>query len=89
MTLLLLLRKSSAQARIEGGDPCNRSDADYAVVDDKIVGRILPGDDHRETEVEVVLAADPRGRSGEADSAAQSREGRYLGGRKGGVRQAL
>jgi hypothetical protein len=36
----LLLRKSSAQARIEGWDPRNRSDDDYAVVDDTIVGRI-------------------------------------------------
>jgi len=36
----LLPRKSSAQARIEGWDPRNRSDDDYAVVDDTIVGRI-------------------------------------------------
>ena len=32
--MVLLLRKSSAQARIEGWDPRNRSDEDYAVVDD-------------------------------------------------------
>jgi hypothetical protein len=38
--MTLLLRKSSAQARIEGWDPPNRSDDDYAVVDDTIVGRI-------------------------------------------------
>jgi hypothetical protein len=38
--MTLLLRKSSAQARIEGWDPRNRSDDDYAVVDDTIVGRI-------------------------------------------------
>jgi hypothetical protein len=38
--MALLLRKSSAQARIEGWDPRNRSDDDYAVVDDTIVGRI-------------------------------------------------
>src|SRR5260370_15744569 len=38
--MTLLLRKSSAQARIEGWDPCNGSDDDYAVVDDTIVGRI-------------------------------------------------
>jgi hypothetical protein len=38
--MVLLLRKSSAQARIEGWDPRNRSDDDYAVVDDMIVGRI-------------------------------------------------
>src|SRR5260370_17208597 len=35
----LLLRKTRAQARIEGWDPRNRSDDDYAVVDDTIVGR--------------------------------------------------
>jgi hypothetical protein len=34
--MVLLLRKSSAQARIEGWDPRNRSDDDYAVVDDTI-----------------------------------------------------
>ena len=39
-SMTLLLRKSSAQARIEGWDPRNRSDDDYAVVDDTIVGRI-------------------------------------------------
>src|SRR5260221_9225374 len=38
--MALLLRKSSAQARIEGWDPRNRSDDDYAVVEDTIVGRI-------------------------------------------------
>src|SRR5712691_10353278 len=38
--MILLLRKSSAQARIEGWDPRNRSDHDYAVVEDMIVGRI-------------------------------------------------
>jgi len=38
--MVLLLRKSSAQARIEGWDPRNRSDHDYAVVEDTIVGRI-------------------------------------------------
>jgi len=39
-SMTLLLRKSSAQARIEGWDPSNWSDNDYAVVDDTIVGRI-------------------------------------------------
>jgi len=38
--MTLLLCKSSAQARIEGWDPRNRNDDDYAVVDDTIVGRI-------------------------------------------------
>jgi len=38
--MVLILRKSSAQSRIEGSDPRNRSDDDYAVVDDTIVGRI-------------------------------------------------
>ena len=41
--MTLLLRKSSAQARIEGWVPSNRGNDDYAVVDDTIVGRI-----HRE-----------------------------------------
>ena len=39
-SMTLLLRKSSAQARIEGWDPRGRSDDDYAVVDDTVVGRI-------------------------------------------------
>jgi len=38
--MTLLLRKSSAQARIEGWDPRNRSDDDYAAVDETRVGRI-------------------------------------------------
>ena len=38
--MAFFLRKSSAQARIEGWDPRNRSDNDYAVVDDTLVGRI-------------------------------------------------
>jgi hypothetical protein len=36
----LLLRKSSAQARIEGWDPSIWGDDDYALVDDTKVGRI-------------------------------------------------
>ena len=38
--MTLLLRRSSAQARIEGWDSGNWPDYDYAVVDDTIVGRI-------------------------------------------------
>jgi len=38
--MALLLRKSSAQGRIEGWDLRNRGDDDYAVVEDIIVGRI-------------------------------------------------
>jgi hypothetical protein len=38
--MTLLLRKSSAQARIEGWDSSHWPDDDYAVVDDTIVGRI-------------------------------------------------
>ncbi len=38
--MTLLLRKSSAQARIEGWDSGHWPDDDYAVVDDTIVGRI-------------------------------------------------
>jgi hypothetical protein len=70
-----LLRKSSAQARIEGWDPRNRSDDDYAVVDDTIVGRI-----YRE-----MIIGKPKWRwflqrrSGETNPATQSRDGRYIG----------
>ena len=38
--MTLLLRKSSAQARIEGWESGNWPDDDYAVVDNTIVGRI-------------------------------------------------
>src|SRR5260370_42295627 len=38
--MTLLLRKSSAQARVEGWESGNWPDDDYAVVDDTIVGRI-------------------------------------------------
>ncbi len=38
--MTLLLRKSSAQARIEGWESSNWPDDDYAVVEDTIVGRI-------------------------------------------------
>ena len=38
--MALLLRKSSAQARIEGWDPSIWGDDDYALVDDTKVGRI-------------------------------------------------
>ena len=38
--MVLLLRKSSAQARIEGWESGNWPDDDYAVVDNTIVGRI-------------------------------------------------
>ena len=38
--MTLLLRKSSAQARIEGWNPSIWGDDDYAVVEDTIVGRI-------------------------------------------------
>ena len=38
--MTLLLRRSSAQARIEGWDPNISGEDDYAVVDDTIVGRI-------------------------------------------------
>jgi hypothetical protein len=40
LSMALLLRKSSAQARIEGWESCNWPDDDYAVVEDTIVGRI-------------------------------------------------
>src|SRR5258707_7076239 len=49
----------------------------------------LSRDDHRETEVEVVPAMHPRGRSGEANPAAQSGNGRYTGGSTGSVQEAL
>jgi hypothetical protein len=38
--MTLLLRRSSAQARIEGWGPNIWGEDDYAVVDDTIVGRI-------------------------------------------------
>jgi hypothetical protein len=38
--MTILLRKSSAQARIEGWESSNWTDDDYAVVDDTIVGSI-------------------------------------------------
>ena len=38
--MMLLLRKSNAQARIEGWDSGNWPDDDYAVVEDTIVGLI-------------------------------------------------
>jgi hypothetical protein len=87
--MTLLLRKSSAQARIEGWAPCNRSEDDYAVVDDTIVGRIYREMIIGKTEVEVVPAADSRGRSGEANPAAKSGNGQYAGGVAGSVQKAL
>jgi hypothetical protein len=84
----LLLRKSSAQARIEGWDPRNRSDDDYAVVDDTIVGRIYR---------EMILGnrsgggscnRSPRQVRG-GQSAAKSRHGRYVGRGEGSVQKAL
>jgi hypothetical protein len=44
---------------------------------------------HRETEVEVVLVTDPRGRSGEANPVAKSGNGRHAGGSAGSVQKAL
>jgi len=38
--MTLRLRKSSAQTRIEGREPFNRSEDDYAVVEDTVIGRI-------------------------------------------------
>ena len=46
--MTLLLRKSSAQARIEGWDPRGRSDDDYVVVEDIICRPHLSRNDYRE-----------------------------------------
>jgi hypothetical protein len=86
---MLLLRKSSAQARIEGWDPRNWSDDDYAVVDDTIVGRIYREMIIGKPKWRWFLQQIPRGRSGEPNPAAQSGNGRYLGGGEGGVQEAL
>jgi hypothetical protein len=38
--MTLLLRKQRAQARIEGEEPADWPDDDYAVVEDTVIGRI-------------------------------------------------
>ena len=38
--MTLLLRKQRAQDRVEGREPLDWSDDDYAVVDDTVIGRI-------------------------------------------------
>ena len=75
----LLLRKSSAQARIEGWDPRNRSDDDYAVVDDTIVGRIYREMILGKPKWRWFLQQIPEAGPGEANPAAQSGNGRYIG----------
>jgi hypothetical protein len=53
----LLLRKSRAQARIEGWDASGWSEDDYAVVDEtRVVGRIYREIHPRRTQVEMVPA---------------------------------
>jgi hypothetical protein len=66
--MTLLLRKSSAQARIEGWESDNWSDGDYAVVEDTIVGRIYREMILGKPKRRWFFAADSRGGSGEADS---------------------
>jgi hypothetical protein len=64
--MVLLLRKSSAQARIEGRESDNWSDDDYAVVEDTIVGRIyremILGKPKRRWFLQQIPEADPGGR---------------------------
>lgn len=76
--MTLLLRKQRAQARIEGLEPANWPDDDYAVVDDTVIGRIYRETIHGEPKWMwfLVLTVHPRRSSGWADSAAQSRKGR-------------
>ena len=75
--MALLLRKSNAQARIEGWDPRNLSDDDYAVVDDTIVGRIYREMVLGKPKWRWFLQQTPEAGPGRADSAAQSGNGRY------------
>jgi hypothetical protein len=86
--MTLLLRKSSAQARIEGWDPRNRSDDDYAVVDDMIVGRIYREMIIGKPKWRWFLQCIPRQVRG-GRFRAKSRDGRYAGGGAGGVQKAL
>ena len=67
---------SSAQARIEGWDPCNRSDDDYTVVEDTIVGRIYREMIIGKPKWRWFLQQIPEAGSGQADSAAKSGNGR-------------
>jgi hypothetical protein len=59
------------------------------VVDDTIVGRIYREMIIGKPKWPVVPAMHPRGRSGEADSATQPRDGRYIGRGEGSVCQTL
>jgi hypothetical protein len=56
--MTVLLRKSSAQARIEGWDSSIWPDDDYAVVDHTIVGRIYREMILGQPKMAMVLAAD-------------------------------
>jgi len=84
--MVLLLRKSSAQARIEGWDPRNRSDDDYAVVDDTVVGGIYREMVIGKPKWRWFLQCIPRQVRG-GQSRHPIRNSRYLGGGEGGVRQ--
>jgi hypothetical protein len=76
--MTLLLRRSSAQARIEGWDPNISGEDDYAVVDDTIVGPIYREMIIGKPKWRWFVQQIPRGRCGESDSTTQSRDGRYL-----------
>jgi hypothetical protein len=87
--MTLLLRKQRAQARIEGREPFDWPDDDYAVVADTIVGRIYREMIIGKPKWRWFLQCIPQGRSGKADSAAQSGNCRHAGGSAGSVQKAL
>ena len=48
MGMTVLLRRQSAQARIDGREPIDWRDDDYAVVEDTVIGRIYKEMTHGE-----------------------------------------
>ncbi len=77
-SMTLLLRKSSAQARIEGWDPSNRSDNDYLWSTTRSLVVSIARWSSGNPSGGGSCSRSPS-RSGEADSAAQPRDGRYIG----------
>jgi hypothetical protein len=90
--MTLLLRRMRAQARIDGTDPSpwENPEDDYAVVDDTtIVRRIYREMILGKLKWRWFFAVHPRSRSGEADPASETRNGRYAPGGKGGLQGAV
>ncbi len=85
----LLLRKSNAQARIEDRESRNWPDDDYAVVEGTVIGRIYRELSHGENKSGDGAYGRSLRQVPKAGAAAQSRDGRYIGGGEGSVRQAL